>query len=218
MNEPQAQAPGTPEEPTSPVEASGWRPVDDGGAPHPPLPRHIKWGGLGLLAVLVVAAVLIGVALGGGFGSGNPGATASPGLIMDPPIQVGEYVRGRTSSPDPGASPSADRQVSAEYSDGAASIVFMMVWPRDDLAKFMDDAGVKVGAEPSASASPTASPEPSASGFQDPSILCGISADTNGIACAKLVDGTGVMVAGLSGQQEEEIAFLLDEFEQAVTP
>lgn len=215
MNEP--QQPATPGEPQSPPEVSDWRPAGDSAAPHPPLPRHIKWGGLGLLAALVAAAVLVGVALGGGFGS-KPEATASPELSMDPPVQVGEYVRGRTSSANPEASPSAGRQVSAEYSDGSASLVFLMVWPLEDLSKFMDDAGVQVGAEPSGSPSPSASVEPSASGFQDPSIVCGISADTNGVACAKLVHGTGVMVAGLSGQQAEEVAYLLDEFEQAVTP
>lgn len=219
MDEPQGH--GTPGDPAKESTTSGWRVVGaHGTAPHPPLPPHVKWGGLGLLALLVAAAVLIGVALGGGFDrSGeHPGPTASPELIMDPPIQVGEYVRGRVSSADPQASAGSDRQVSADYSDGVASIVFLMVWPRDDLRGFMEDAGVEIGAEPTPSSSATPGVEPTVTGVRDAGIVCGVSADTDGIACAKVVRDTGLMVAALSGQQEEEIAFLLEEFEQAVTP
>ena len=45
-----------------------WTAVSREEPARPPLPSFVKFGGLALLAVMVIAAVLIGVALGGGGG------------------------------------------------------------------------------------------------------------------------------------------------------
>lgn len=199
-----------------------WRAVESAVGPQPPLPPAVKWGGLGLLALVIVGAILIGIGLGGGFGQGEPSATTSPTpeLAMDPPIQVGEYVRGRLSSTGPTASNGSNRQVGADYSDGTAGIFFLMVWPQSDLRQFMTDAGIDLAAAPT-TPSPASSPatgSPAATENSGDEVVCGVSQDTDGVACGKLVRGTGVMVAALDAQAEEEIRTLLDEFEQAVTP
>lgn len=208
-----------PERASGPTPPDDWRAVDSAASPpRPPLPPAVKWGGLGLLGLLIVGAILAGIGLGGGFGGGNPSATPSPTpeLVMEPPIQVGEYVRGRLSTADPSASQASTRQTGADYSDGTVGIFFLMVWPQDDLATFMTDAGIELTTA-STTPSPSSSPEPSID-VEPGNVVCGVSQDTDLVACGKLVRGTGVMVAALGGQAEEEIRTLLDEFEQAVTP
>lgn len=212
-----------PERAAEPTPSDDWRAVDSAAGPHPPLPPAVKWGGLGLLALLLVGAILAGIGLGGGFGSGGSSSPEpTPELTMEPPIQVGDYVRGRLSTTEPSASVGSTRQVGAEYSDGSVGIVFLMVWPKDDLTTFMTDAGIDLDAAP-ATPAPSSSPSEPATASASATtaggdIVCGVSQDTERVACGKLVRGTGVMVAALGGQVEEEIRTLLGEFEQAVTP
>lgn len=210
-----------PEEPGQEPTTSDWKAVDrSGDGPKPPLPSAVKWGGLALLAALSIAALVIGIALGGGFRrpEPTPSPTPSPELKMEAPIQVGDYVRGEVSSADPASSAESLRQVSANYSDGTASLLFMMVWPQSDLETFMSDAGVEATASPTPTPTGSPSASPTASASPEPQVLCGKAIDTDTLACGTIVRGTGLMVAALSDQEEEEIRGLLADFEQAVTP
>jgi len=196
-----------PDAPSGEPADSDWRPV---ASPHvedkPPLPQAVKYGGLAALAVLIVGAVLVGIGLGGGFlGSPSAGQSATPPFTMEPPIQLGSYVRGTLK-------PSEDGHLtSADYSDGTASIVVVLQWPQTDLDSFMGDAGFETP-KPVTSTSPLATP------VDD--LLCGLSdeySDEETVGCATIESDTGLMVVGLSNQDEEEIRGLLDQFEQSVT-
>lgn len=189
---------------------SDWKAVEDSGAGSvPPLPQGVKFGGLALLAVLVIGAILLGIGLGGGF-AGGPAASPTPELKMEPPVQLGSYVRGALNTSDDG------NLVSADYTDGTASIVLLMQWPQDDLSAFMSDAGFDGAPSPSA----TGQPSESAPTVIIGSALCGYSDEFSTdetIGCGTIVRDTGLMVVGLSEQAVEEIRDLLDDFGQAVT-
>lgn len=187
-----------------------WKAV---GAPQaqagPPLPHHVRVGGLVLLGLLLIGAVIAGIGLGGGFSAApSPSASPSPELKMEPPLTLGSYVRGELKKSDDGTLTSAD------YSDGSASIVLIMRWPQKDVGTFMGDAGF------TASASPQPSPDATASGSGDPiEVLCGSSKDYSAdstVGCGTVERDTGLMVVALSAQDEEEIRDLLRQFEQAV--
>lgn len=214
---------------------SDWKAVghqDAATANHPPLPKAVKVGGLALLVVVLVTAVLVGLRLGGAL-EPEPEPSPTPKLTMEPPVQLGSYVRGALNTSDDG------NLVSADYTDGTASIVLLLQWPQDDLGAFMLDAGFRdsapsssatpsVTGTPSAMLTPSVSSSPSASGSPSPSgteatgvALCGYSpefSDEETIGCATVTQDTGLMVVGLSNQAEEEIRGLLEDFEQAVTP
>lgn len=178
----------------------------------PPLPHHVRVGGLVALGLLLIVAVIAGIGLGGGFGptSSSPSPSPTPELTMEPPLTLGSYVRGELKKSDDGTLTSAD------YSDGTASIVLIMRWPQSDVATFMGDAGFV------ASATPDPSPEASASESGEPvDVICGSSKDYSAettVGCGTVERDTGLMVVALSSQEEEEIRSLLTEFEQAVTP
>ncbi|NHB84938.1 hypothetical protein G7085_10860 [Tessaracoccus sp. HDW20] len=124
---------------------------------------------------------------------------------MEPPIQLGSYVRGTLKPSDDG------HLTSADYSDGTASIVLVMQWPQNDLDSFMGDAGFE-SPQPVSSSSPVATPTGN--------LLCGLSdeySDEETVGCATIERDTGLMVVGLSDQDEEEIRGLLEQFEQSVT-
>lgn len=193
-----------------------WKPVDASApAPHhPPLPRAVKIGGLAGLGVLLVAAILLGVALGGGFGDPEhtPSASASPALNMELPVQVGDYVRGDITTSQ-GPAPDNKRIARADYSDGEHSVVVLLTFPETDLPDFLSAAGVETD-----QASQSASPSPSASVVLPPDVLCGPSLDTGKQACGRIVDNTGLLVATVTEQDEQAVEKLLEEFQQAVTP
>lgn len=190
---------------------SDWKAVEASGAgPHPPLPRRVVYGGLGLLALLIIGAVIAGIGLGGGFSGPTPQPSVSPTpqLTMEPPVQLGSYVRGELKKAEDG------RLTRADYTDGTASIVLLMHWPQDDVSTFMSDAGFVSTSAPVATVGPTmtASPEPVTT-------LCGTSTDFSAqetLGCGGIVKNTGLMVVALSSQDEEEIRGLLEDFEQAV--
>ncbi len=171
----------------------------------PPLPPAVKVGGIAALGVLLIAAMLLGVLFGGGFaprGSASP--TPTPELILDPPIQVGAFVRGETeSSQVPDAT--AQRIVHAAYKDGANEVLFIMTWPESDLTGRLDDAGIAAEAQ-----------EPTEEGDKT---LCGTSVDSSLPGCGRVVKDTVLILISIQGTlTQPSLLAMLDEFESAVTP
>lgn len=182
-----------------------WRPVAPGEhRARTPLPPAVKWGGLGILALLLVGAVLAGIAMGGGFApADSPSPTPTPALAMEPPVQVGDFVRGELTESQ-GPAPAQQRIVRADYSDGAAKLVLLLTFPEHDVADFLLAAGIE---------RPEAGEVVGLDG-----VACGVSADTTRPACGKVVDNTGLLVVSLTDTGEAEVRELLSEFETSLTP
>lgn len=164
----------------------------------PRMPVAVKVGGLVLVGLLLLLAAWFGMSLGG---SSNGGASATPTVddslwALEPPKTLGDLVQGETS-----ASPAAtagDRDiVRADYSDGAAKVVLLLSRPEDDLARYLEDAGVQ-NVEPVGDAS------------------CGISVDNSVPVCARIIDDTAIAVAGLTDQDFTQITSLVDSFYAAL--
>lgn len=162
------------------------------------------WGrllGPAIAAALVVAGGLIGAGLGGATGSSeSPTPTPSPKLIMDPPVQVGDLVRGGVTESN-GPAPENQRIVRADYSDGVNKVIFVMTWPEDDAVTYVADAGVEDAAE-----------------VGGPGTLCGLSLDTSLPACGRVTEETGLLLLAVTEHSTHDLAVLLTEFETAVTP
>jgi hypothetical protein len=186
------------------AESREWRPVAPSGSPpRRPLPPAVKYGGLALLALLLVAAVLIGIALGGGFTPQEPEPTKPPALSMEPPVQVGDFVRGSLTNSE-GPAPDHQRIVRADYSDGTDKLVLLLTFPETDVADFLTAAGIE-------------HPE---GGVVDliEGVSCGVSADTTRPACGKVVENTGILVVSLTEADEQDVRTHLTDFTTALTP
>ncbi|MBK7822173.1 MAG: hypothetical protein IPJ61_14215 [Tessaracoccus sp.] len=182
-----------------------WRPVAPEGARKAPLPPAVKYGGLGLLALLIVAAVVIGIALGGGFTPEEPTPTPTPkpALLMDPPVQVGDFVRGELTTSE-GPAPANQRIVRADYSDGTNKLVLLLTFPESDVADFLAAAGIE-------------HPEGGVIELLE-GVSCGVSADTTLPACGKVVDGTGILIVSLTDAEVGDVRERLNDFTTALTP
>jgi hypothetical protein len=183
-----------------------WRPVaPSAGATRRPLPPAVKYGGLALLALLLVAAVLIGIALGGGFTPKEPEPTKppTPALSMEPPVQVGDFVRGDLATSE-GPAPAHQRIVRADYSDGTNKLVLLLTFPETDVADFLAAAGVE-------------HPEGGVVELLE-GVSCGVSADTSRPACGKVVENTGILVVSLTDAEEQDVHTRLTEFADVLAP
>jgi hypothetical protein len=188
------------------AESREWRPVAPSGSPpRRPLPPAVKYGGLALLALLLVAAVLIGIALGGGFTSPEPEPTKppTPALSMEPPVQVGDFVRGSLTNSE-GPAPDHQRIVRADYSDGSNKLVLLLTFPETDVADFLTAAGIE-------------HPEGGVVDLLE-GVSCGVSADTTRPACGKVVENTGILVVSITDADEEDVRTHLTDFTTALTP
>lgn len=188
-------------------ESREWRPVapSEGARTKAPLPPAVKYGGLGFLVLLLVAAVLIGIALGGGFTPEEPEPTPTPqpALTMDPPVQVGDFVRGELSTSE-GPAPAHQRIVRADYSDGTNKLVLLLTFPESDVADFLAAAGIE-------------HPEGGVVELLE-GVSCGVSADTTRPACGKVVDNTGILVVSLTDAEVQDVHTRLNDFVAALAP
>ena len=183
----------------SPEEPGTWTPVPaDQADAAQSAPRWSRLIGPAVAAALVVTGGLIGAGLGGLSGR-EPEPEPSPTLSMDPPVQVGDFVRGEVTE-STGPAPQNQRIVRADYSDGADKVIFVMTWPEDELTAYVADAGVEGTSE------------------VQPGTLCGTSIDTSFWACGRIKDETGLLLLAVTDQEEPAIRALLREFDAAVTP
>lgn len=179
---------------------AAWTAVSDD-TTQPPAPWWHRLLGPAIAAALVVAGGLIGAGLGGATGSSqSPTHAPSPTLTMDPPVQVGDLVRGDVTASD-GPAPENQRIVRADYSDGVNKVIFVMTWPQEDAATYVADAGVE-----------------GASAVGGGGTLCGLSVDTSLPACGRVTEETGLLLLAVTEHATEDLAALLTEFETAVTP
>ncbi|HRA04622.1 MAG TPA: hypothetical protein PK963_04500 [Arachnia sp.] len=188
MSTPSPEAPGT------------WTAVPAGEADaQPPAPAWSRFLGPAVAAALVISGGLIGAGLGGLGGESEPEPEPSPTLSMDPPVQVGEFVRGEVTE-STGPAPENQRIVRADYSDGADKLIFVMTWPEEDLSAYVTDAGVQSANE------------------AEPGTLCGTSIDTTFTACGRIKEETALLLLAVTEQTEPAVLHLLGEFDAAVTP
>lgn len=186
------------EEPTD----QQWTAVSREEPARPPLPASVKFGGLALLAVLLVAAVLGGIALGGGFrGSASSSPTPTPAFSMELPVQVGDFVRGDATASQ-GPAPQNQDIVRADYSDGTNRVVVLLTFPEPDVISFLKDAGIDT--------SQLTGQQTAGDG-----IHCGTSVDTGQEACALVDDSTGLLVLSLT-ENDEDVHSLVSQFHEAL--
>ena len=164
----------------------------------PQMPLVVKVVGIALVVLLLVLAAWLGLSLGG---SGEPAASPTPSIdetlwVMESPTTLGNYVRGDVTSTPAGTQGDRDI-VRANYADGTNSIVLLLSRPEDDLATYLENAGVDT-TEPVGDAT------------------CGISVDNDVQVCARIVDDTAIAVAGLNDQDFEQLAELIDQFYAAL--
>lgn len=156
----------------------------------PPIPMVVKLIGLGLVVVVLVLAALLGL----WFAGGKP-STHAARWSTKPPVQIGNFVVGDVK--DESSPNRSQAVVTAQYSDGASK--FVLVTSRSEISApgFAESIGLtnptKVGKS-----------------------VCGTTADTNVPACLRIVDFTGILVAGLSGQDNETLAKTVDTVYEAL--
>lgn len=187
----------SPKEPT-------WQPADQSQAEGPvqesppaeqppPLPLAVKIIGLLAGAGLIALAAWIGITLGEG------PEPEEPLWPLFAPSQVGDYIAGAvTESPVP-----TDEERSilrASYADGQNRVALLMSRPETDLTAYLANAGVE-------------DTIPSGQNEED---LCGTSVDTGLMVCGRIVDETGILMVGLTEQDEDTLGPLLNEFIVAI--
>ena len=181
-----------------------WTAVSREEPARPPLPSFVKFGGLALLAVMVIAAVLIGVALGGGFTPATPSPSASPtpAYPLELPVQVGDLVRGDVTESQ-GPAPENQQIVRADYSDGTSRVVVLVTFPERTITQFLEDAGVAMN-------------DTSGQVLVSDGIYCGTSADTGLEACGIVQDSTGLLVLPTT-ETHQSAEDLVAAFDEALT-
>ena len=181
-----------------------WKPVDPTPTATPPMPTWVKVAGLGAIALLVAAAILIGILLGRGARptetpSPSPTPTPSPSVNFEPPIQVGTFVASEATESQ-GPAPENQRIARANYFDGTDRVILAMTWPVGDLGRYLADAGVEGISEQAGT----------------PGVQCGTSVDTNRAACGLMSGDTALLLLSVTDFPATKLAPLLQEFESAV--
>lgn len=190
----------------TPNPSSTWTKVGDdkSATPPPPMPTWAKAAGLGLLALIMVLAGILGASLGRSGPaptlepSESPSPSPTPPFELEAPVQVGEFVAGDVTETQ-GPAPLNQRIVRANYTDGTDKLLFVITWPEEDLDEFVAGAAIE-GAEE-----------------LTPGTMCGTSLDTEYSACARLSGDVGLMLLGVTELRPTVVAAFLTEFERALT-
>lgn len=187
-----------------PTPSEGWKAVapEPSEGSTPPMPGWAKGALAGGVALLCLAAGLIGASLGSQSGAQQPptveeSPTPTPAFELEAPVVVDDLVRGEVNE-STGPPPLNQEIVQADYTDGEQTVVFVLTWPEPDIAEFLTNAGIEDPAE-TAVGSDT---------------YCGVSEDTGESACGKVVDEVGVLLVSVSPQSESEVADILARFEE----
>ena len=162
----------------------------------PSIPRAVKIIGIIIILVLLLLSVWLGLSLGKS-ASNTPEPTPTveePLWELEPPIQVGQLVRGDVKT-TPKASEGDRDIVTTPYTDGVDKVILLLSRPEEDLGGYLEDAGV-----------PISEPVEDSDG-----VKCGYSED-NIPVCARVVDDTAVGVAGLTEQDFDTLTSLVDSF------
>lgn len=161
----------------------------------PPMPRWVKIGGALLILALLGGASWIGLTLGTPEPSPTPSPSPTP-TIRDWPLKLPpvheEWVAGPVETTEP--LPGTERIVlSADYSNGTEQVALVVSRPEVDITQYLVDANVgeteRIG-----------------------NAMCGYYEDTGTPLCVRILDNTGIMVAGLDGQALAILSALLDGF------
>lgn len=179
----------------APAAATDTAPIQDAGIPDPPppIPRLVKIVGLAAVGVLMVLSAWLGLSLGsvGPTPSPTPETPAPELWPLDPPVVVGEMVRGDVVTDVPVGT--TRTVVRADYSDGTDRVVLVLTRPQSDVAAHLEDAGV-TGAQPNGTST------------------CGRSVDSGDPVCAVVVDETAVMLLSFGGHSTGQLADLVEEY------
>lgn len=172
-------------------------PVADAGLPDapPPMPTWVKWTGIVAVAVLLLLALWLGLSLGGTTPAETESPSPSPTVEawpLEAPQVVGDLVRGDDSESEDPAIPGRII-ISADYSDGTNKIALSLSRPEDDLRNYLANAGITAVSEVGTSS-------------------CGTYTDIDATACVRIADETAITVVGLTEQNPQELAALVDEF------
>lgn len=193
-------------EPVGTGSSSDWKAV--GGkadAPErPPIPLWAKALGLALIAAIIVLAGVLGASLGRSGPaptasvSPSPSPSPSPPFVLEPPVQVGEFVAGEPTE-SRGPAPLNQRIVQATYTDGTDRLLLVMTWPEESVDDFIAGAGIEGAEELTAGT------------------MCGSSVDTGLPACARMYEDTGLLLLAVTEDiGPTVVAALLNEFERAL--
>lgn len=187
----------------TPSPGDSWRAVtpEPATGQQPPMPGWVKPALIGLVSLLLILGGVIGGLLGSRGAQPSPdpepSPTLSPPFALEPPIQVDDFVRGQASNGS-GTTPPDQHVAQADYADGTETVVFVMSWPEEDVAAFVERAGVTAVAETSLGSGR----------------YCGLSEDAGGSACGEIVDDVGLLLVSLTGQPETAISDLLERFKE----
>lgn len=183
-----------------PLPSDEWKavaPSQEAGGAVPPMPGWVKPALVGGVLALALGAGLVGGYLGSPDGalSPSPSVSPSPPWPMEPPVVVGDYVRGQVSNGNETPGPQVAQ---ADYTDGEHTVVLVMTWPEADVADFLTHAGIVDTVETAAGSDR----------------YCGVSEDTGEAGCGEVVDEAGLLLVSVSEQSPEAVSELLDRFKE----
>ena len=152
----------------------------------PPIPGFVKVMGAVAIVVLLVVAIWVGISLSG---LGKPNAEASPAWALKLPSQIANFAHDGVKE---SAAPSGGGTIlRSNYSDGSSKFTLLLQRPAPALETYLSDSGIT-----------------GVTSVHDAS--CGTFEQAQKPVCARVIDKTVIMVMGLSDQDNETLANLIE--------